>query len=314
MKPSSLIALAAGLTGFAGGWLLKPGAAPAAVSDASAAGSSTGRPAAAAGKIRPRDERPLVLKPRGRAGDESEMKADPERVKAEVEFERGFQSATARTEKARLQRLSEALGLSPEQEATMAVLLENRRDGFRELSGGGSSPAEMVEQATRAERSFQEQVAKLLDPEQADALVALREREKENDIESRAQRELADLIGRIDLSPDQRDQALAALREDSAAAVAKRPEGWAVMNETLDILGGAHSSVFEQMGDFMDDPAALSDPQEIHRRLVQSQREAAARKLDGLAAILTPGQLAQYRATLEARSGFMERFSPPTPR
>jgi hypothetical protein len=314
MKSSSLIALAAGLAGFAGGWLLKPSAAPAPPVAVAAGDESAGHPAPAAGKSRPRDERPLVLKPRGRAGDEGEMKADPEQVAAEVAFERGFQSATARTEKARLQRLSEALGLSPEQEATMAVLLENRRDGFRELSGGGSSPAAIVEQAARAERSFQEQAAKLLDPEQIGALAALREREKENDIESRAQRDLADLIGRIDLSPDQREQALAALRDDSAAAVAKRPEGWAVMNETLDVLGGAHSSAFEQMGDFMDDPGALADPQEIHRRLIQAQREAAERKLAGLAAILTPGQLAQYRATLEARAGFREQFSPPTPR
>lgn len=313
MNSRSLILPATALLAFAGGWLLKP-TPQAATTQAPAEGTPSRPPGASPAKSRDRESRPLVLKRRGDDAVIEDQKADPERAAAEIAFERGFQNATERAEKARLMRIAEALGLSPEQQATMEVLLANRRDGFRDLQGGGKNPAEIVEQAARAERGFQEQVAKLLDPEQAAALSDLRQREHDNEVEARAQRDLADLIGLVDLSPEQRDQALATLRNGSAEAIAKRPEGWSVMNETLDILGGQTASVFEDMGDFMADPESLTNPGEIHRRLVQSQRDATERKLRELAGILTPGQLAQYRATLEARAGFMEQFTPPDAR
>jgi hypothetical protein len=307
MKPSTLIAAATALIGFATGWLLKPSGEAAAGGASPPREAGAKRPALADGKSRERDERPLVLKARGGG----EMTADPELATAQVAFERGFQNATERAEHARLSRLAEALGLSPGQRATMEVLLANRRDGFRQLNGNGLSPSEMVAQAARAERSFEQQVAKLLDPEQAEAFAAFKGRAKENEIEARAQRDLADLIVQIDLSPAQREQATEALRVGSADAVAKLPDGWDLINESYSMLGGAHAAVLEDMSEFMGDDAAMGDSQEFHRRLVQSKRAAMDRKVARLAPILTPGQLAQYRSTLEARTTFIEQVTPP---
>lgn len=306
MKPSHLIATAAALVGFATGWLLKP-SGEVTTGGVPAPEQVPGKRPFADGKTRDRNETPLVLKARG----SGEMKADPERVSAEVAFERGFQNATERAENSRLARLSEALGLSPEQRETMDVLLANRRDGFRDLNGGGKAPSEILALAAQAEQRFEEQVAKILDPEQSAALAAFREREKENSIEAKAQRDLADLIGQIDLSAEQRDLALDALRTGSAESVAKRPAGWSVMNESMAMLGGSHAAVFEEMGEFMGDDAAMVDSQEFHRRLVKSQRESMERRIAQLTPILTPGQLAQYRATLEARATFTEQVTPP---
>ena len=306
MKPSHLIATAAALTGFATGWLLKPaGNDPA---NAAAVPEQTdGKRPPVGGKSRDRDTPPLVLKARGGG----EMKGDPEVASAQVTFERGFQNATERAENARLSRLSEALGLSPEQKETMNVLLANRRDGFRDLNGGGKSPSEILAQAAQAEQRFEAQVANLLDPEQSAALAALREREKENSIEAKAQRDHADLIGQIDLSAEQREQALESLRTGSAEAVAKRPAGWSLMSESMGILGGAHAAMLEDMGELMADDEAMADSQEFHRRLVQSQRAAMEQRIARLTTILTPGQLAQYRATLEARANMTEQVTPP---
>jgi hypothetical protein len=249
-----------------------------------------------------------VLKARG--GDAPE--SDPETAQLQHRFERTFNSAKDRAEGARLTRLSEALGLSPEQQATLEVLLANRRDGFRNLQGAGTSRAEMVEQANLAEQRFQEDVKKLLDDEQVAAFDDYRQREKDNDIQARAQRELADLIGLVDLSPAQRDQALAVLQELSTESINKRPPGWSIMSETMDVLGGRQSSAFEEMGDFLDDPAALANPQDFHRKLVESRQAAADAKISRLRSILTPGQLSQYQSTLQARSSFLEQFTPPT--
>jgi hypothetical protein len=311
MKPTTLVATAAALAGFASGWLLKPsGEAP--VGDNTAAGQVSGEdPGFSSGKSGERDNRPLVLKPRGTVGGVEELEADPELASAEHNFKRNFEGATERAENARLSRLAEALGLSPEQRASVEVMLANRRDGFRNLNGGGMTPSEMVAHAAQAEQRFEAQLAKILDPEQADAYAAFRAREKENSIEAKAQRDLSDLIGQIDLSAEQRELALETLRAGSAEVHARRPAGWTVMNESMSLLGGAHASVLEDMGEFMGDDAAMADSQEFHRRLVESKRAVMETNLSRLASVLTPGQLAQYRATLEARASFMEQVTPP---
>ena len=312
MKPSTLVATAAALAGFATGWLLKPSGEATAGGSTAPEQASGKSPGSASGKSGQRDERPLILKSRGGgARGDGEMKADPEVASAQVAFERSFESATERAENARLSRLAEALGLSPEQRASLDAMLAIRRDGFRDLNGGGMTPSEMVAYAAQAESRFEAQLAKILDPEQADAFAAYRTREKENSIEAKAQRDLADLIGQIDLSAEQRELALETLRAGSAEAQARRPAGWTVMNESMSILGGAHATVMEEMSEFMGDDAAMGDSQEFHRRLVESKRAVMETNLSRLASVLTPGQLAQYRATLEARASFMEQVTPP---
>jgi hypothetical protein len=305
MKPSTLIATAAALAGFATGWLLKPAGEPGA-SETAAPEQAAGTRAVGAGKSRERDESPLVLRSRG-----GEAKADPELATAQVAFERGFGNATERAENGRLSRLSEALGLSPEQKATMKVLLANRSDGSRLLNGAGVSPSEMMAQAAQAEQTFEKQLEKLPDPEQSAAFAALRQREKENTVEAKAQRDLADLIGQIDLSGNQRELALEALRGGSEEALAKLPAGWSLINEAASKLGGARAAVMEEMSEFMGDDSAMADTQEFHRRLSQSKRAAMERSLARLGPILTPGQLAQYRSAMEARITLIEQVIPP---
>lgn len=313
MKPT--VAIATALLSFAAGWLLKPsgssGGENASADGSPAAGGKGTRggsgDASLGGKSHLREDRPLVLKARG--GGKTEP--DEATVSAQVRFEETFGNAAERAEVARLTRLAEALGLSPEQRATMAVLLANRRDGFRQLQGGGRTPAESIQQAGIAEQNFMEDVKKLLDPEQVAALDDFKQRERANDIEAKAQRDLADLIGQIDLSEAQRDQALEVMRQQSSDAASKRPAGWSLMNEAMGMLGGSQVSVLEDLGDVMGDPSVMNNPQEIQRRLIQAQRASADAKVSALSSILTPGQLSQFRAALEARSAMMEQFTPP---
>jgi hypothetical protein len=314
MKP--VVAIAAALLSFAAGWVLKP--TPDAVAGGSGAQDASANSGKGSGRGLDGDDAPsgkthirkdLVLTPRGSKGSSAEE--DAEIASAQMRFQETFGSAAERAENARLSRLAEALGLSAEQRETLAVLLANRRDGFRDLKGAGSSPTESIQQASLYEQRFMEDVKKLLDPEQLGALESFKQREKDNDIEAKAQRDVADLIGQVDLSEEQREQALEAMRKLSESAAAKRPAGWALMNESFGMLGGNQVSVLEDLGGVMDDPEAMKDPQEIQRRLAQAQRATAEARVAALTSILTPGQLAQYRATLEARSALMEGFTPP---
>lgn len=309
MKPTVLIPTLAAVAGFGLGWLLKPSEPTPATQQA-----QTEKPAGRDGKSHDR----LVLPTRPGKGTTSgggggePVPADSENVKAHVAFERSFRGALERTEKARLERFAEALGLNAEQEEAIAKLLASRRDGFRDLAGGGKTAADMVSEAAHANQVFQSEVEKILDPEQVDALKAKVEREKEGAVQASAYRDAADISSQLDLSPEQREQALQAFAGTAKAAQEKRPEGWAIMSETFGILGGANSSVLDDMGPLLNNPDILKDSQEMYKFQVQARRDDLERKVAQMSSILTPAQLAQYRATLNSRLTVMEKNPPPS--
>ncbi|HEY1120733.1 MAG TPA: hypothetical protein VGE67_04000 [Haloferula sp.] len=313
MKPVVVTAIA--LLSFAAGWVIKPTpdavAGEASSQDGSTKGSGKGG-GADHGEIRDGkiSDRRLVLPKRGVPAT-GPIEATAETVSAEARFEATFGNAADRAENARLSRLSEALGLSAEQQKILREMLAMRRDGFRSLQGSSADPAASIQQAGISEKNFMEDVKKVLDPEQVAAFESFKQREKDNDIEARAQRDVADLIGQVDLSEEQREQALVAMRQLSETAAAKRPMGWDVMNEAIGMMGGSQAAVMDELGGVMDDPSIMKDPQAVQRKLLETQRATADARVAALKSILTPGQLAQYRANLDTRSALMESFTPP---
>ncbi len=260
------------------------------------------------GKSGERSERPLVLKARPNKGSDQR---DEKISAAERTFQQSFSSAGERTRNARLNRLSEALGLSEDQKSALDTLLSSRREGFKDMQGKGKTASEMVADAGNAVRIFENALKDVLDEEQMQAYEDFKGRERENDVEAKAANEFADLARQVDLSPEQRDQALEALRAMSTESFAKRPEGWEVMAETMEMMGGSYMSAFEDMSGFLEDPEAMKNPAEIQKRMNEAHRTNAELKIARLTTILTPAQLAQYRATLDSRSTFRE--TSPTP-
>jgi len=305
MKQTHLIIAGTALTGFALGWLVKPSSAPgqATVQTAEESGKGAGRD----GKSHLRDERPLILKARGNG----EMTRDPATSEAERKFKDTFESAGERQRRSKLNRLSEALGLSPDQQSGIDALTAGRREGFRDLQGKGKTASEMVAEAANAERIYEQELRRLLDPEQMEAYQAFQEREKENDVEARAQRQYSDFVGQIDLSASQREQVQDAFRAASEEAMKNRPEGWGVMNDAMDVMGGTYSSVFDEMTGFLNEADVVNDPMEVQKRLVDVRRASAEDMAARLRNVLTPAQLNQYRATMETRANFIE--ASPTP-
>ena len=316
VKTPTLIAIAAALGGFAAGWIAKPSDPAANVSsaetDAGDRGGKSPRNTGGSldGKSHDRPDQPLVLRARGNSDHPEE---DPKASAAEREFQRTFSSAGERTRTSRLNRMVEAMGLSGEQRKAVETLLAGRREGFKDLQGRGKTPSEMVAEAANAERIFENEVKRLLDPEQTQAYDSFKAREKSNDIEARALRDLRDLIGQVDLNETQRTQALEALRKGSEDAMARLPEGWGLINESMDVMGNAYLDAFDEMAGFLDDPEAMKSPQEIQRRMVEAKRIQAEDRASRLTGILTPAQLGQYRATQDARTSFMESSTPPPP-
>lgn len=308
MKPSTLIATGAALAGFSLGWLVKPAgeAAPVAVE------SSTPEPGKRGyGKSGERDERPLVLKPRVGKGSDTR---DEKTSEAEQNFIASFSSGKEMRRSAGLSRYREALGLSDEQLEQLKPLLEGLQQGFPDMKGAGKTPAQMVADAGNATRIFEAAVKEILDPEQQQAYEDLKMRKKESSIEAKTADDFADLAGQVDLSPSQREAAMETLRQLSSESVANRTEGWDLMADTMQLMGGTYAKALEEMSGFLDDPEAMKSPAEIQKRMNEAHRINSEAKISRLATILTPAQLAQFRATLDARSNFRETSpTPPTP-
>ncbi len=315
MKAPTIIAIAAALGGFAVGWIAKPGGPSEQdqVAGADAAAQNHGRGGRDGdpldGKSRQREERPMVLKPRGEEHPEEDKAAST----AQLQFERSFGSSMERQRSSNLNRLVEALGLSADQRKVFDTLLTNRRQGFKELQSKGKTPFEMYQEAASAERNFETEVKKHLDPEQVQAYDDYKTRAKANDIERRALRDLTDLIGQVDLNETQRAQALDALRRNSTEAMAKLPEGWGLINESMDVLGNKYLEAFDDMSGFLTDPEAMKSPEEIQKNMVKAKSASAKQREGILTGILTPAQLGQYRATQAARTTFLEASNPPVP-
>jgi hypothetical protein len=312
MKPSNLIAVGAALAGFSLGWIAKPSgeAAPETPGEAVEAGRKPR--AGMESKSGDRSGRPLVLKARPSA--KGSVEPDEKTLAAERNFQVSFGSATERANNARLNRLSEALGLSEEQKSAVNSLLSGRREGFKDLQGKGKTPSQMVAEAGNAVVVFENALKDVLDGEQMQAYQDFKAREREGDIEGKAATDFADLARQVDLSPEQREQAMQVMRQLSEEAFAKRPQGWEVMAESMEMMGGLYNQAFEEMQGFLEDPAVMGNPAEVQKRMAEAHRLNSEMKASRLSEILTPAQLQQFRATLDARSTFRETSPvPPTP-
>ncbi|QJE97002.1 hypothetical protein [Luteolibacter luteus] len=306
MKPTVLIATFTALAGFSLGWLLKPAGT---AGDASSKGSGESGQVAG-GKSHERKDN-LVLKPRGPVMDPESATADPEKSSNRMDSRRSIEAARGRTFKGRLTRFTEALGLSQEQKDAIEALATGRMEAFQSLAGSGRPVSEVVAAAADAERLFMREAEKVLDPEQYDALKAKIAREEEGSIQASALTDLSDLSRQIDLSPEQREKSMAAFLAGSKEAYKQRPEGWQILSESFSVFSGADSDMLDDMGPLLNDPEAMKDPQTIFRYQTEARRKDMEQKISQLGDILTPGQLAQYRAILNSRLTVIEQAPPP---
>ncbi len=288
MKNPYLLSVATAVVGFAVAWTLKPDAATAPTATATA----------------PETASPVARSPRTTAGPRSGASTNrqPKEVSASDfpladQAERGPKSR----DEARMLRLTEALGLSIEQQGGILSLIENTQN-----SADGSVP--VLEDLTTRGKAIEEGLASLLTPEQREKFEELRVRERDNLIEVRAQKLLTDAIAEIDLSPEQRDEVLARLRQKAKADMQAIPAAASLLFEKSILptnqreLSVDGVLLLAKVGEeTMADTAA--EGYEIVRRNQRGELEEILRCFDG---VLTPGQMGQYQAALAETKTAME--------
>lgn len=303
MKIHFSIALAAAAAGFVGGWLAKP--TPAAAPAVTQAPSTRPVPP------------PLAVNPPPSPADPPPGPANPPPVRPPQVVRPDLPAVTASVDAAKMQRLVELLGLDETAQAELRRILDESAKIF--AAGDPSKPLsakDTLDRLAAAATSLEQSLKALLTPEQATVFAALRQRERDNRVEAKAQRELSRLCEITDLSPTQREQILAKLRETTAGELSSLPPAYSLMVEPSVLPLGPHA---------LPEPSILTltqlaevdtatDHDAAHAKLIASQRQRLEEQLSYLRGILTPAQLAQYQAAAAGQRTLQELLRPQTPR
>lgn len=205
-------------------------------------------------------------------------------------------------DQAKWARLVEVLGLSNDQSKAIAATLEETKI----VPAEGESPDAAYE---RMGAQLEKNILAILDPAQQDAFREFQQRSLENKIELQAQKVLSEEIGTLDLTPAQREQALAVLRTNAEADVATiSPATRLTLSGSILPIG---NEKFTDQGILLlrklntsASPTTMDDVAAIQRAQIKDQMN----RYEG---ILTPAQLDAYRASLSLSLENLNLISPP---
>ena len=295
MKSNYLLPAATALVGFSIAWLAKPAATPAPTA------AETGQTTA------PRTTRPET--------GSRPSPTDPKRPKdvnaSDFPLADQAEQGPKTRDEAKMLRLTEALGLSIDQQGEIIKLIES-------VQASASATAPAIEDLTTRGKAVEDGLAKLLTPVQLAKFQELRERERENRLELRSQQMLTGAIDEIDLSPAQRLDVLDRLRQKAKADLQSIPSAATLLfDKSVLPTGGKELSadgilLLTKMGE----KVALGDPAVAYQKVLDQQRGELEELLKCFDGILTPGQMGQYQAALsETRELLktMPQSSPPEP-
>lgn len=288
MKSPYILPVFTAIAGFAVAWVAKP-APP---------------PAPALGKT----EESVIGKSPARSGPAVRPAQDDSRKPKEVKagdfplVDQAEQGPKTRDE-ARMLRLTEALGLTIDQQGSIISLIED-------IQSKADGKVSVIQDLTTRGNAIEEALTKILSPEQLAKFQELRVRERENRAETRALRLLGGAIEDIDLSPEQREQVLERLRQKAKADMQSIPASATLLldksmlptnNKELSVDGVL---LLAQMGEEI----TTMDAGEAHQKVLTRQRQDLEDILKCYDGILTSGQMGQYQAFILEQRQILNRL------
>lgn len=237
----------------------------------------------------------------------------PELIEARSQLAYNVRDSLALRDQGYVQRLTELLGLTLDQQHFLLQLYQKKRDDLNIYAPGKSlDPRRMLEEAEVVEKRFNESLATVLDSEQITKLNDFRKQQAANRSLATAQKEFADVLEKIDLTSEQQTAVLQALHQNAQTTQSQVLDRTGLYAETFDAMG------FGSTGEAMSLAAAAntainqaSDKVALIETIVQARKNDSAQKIESLRAILSPAQLAQYTSLIEARNhSFFAQMAP----
>lgn len=206
-------------------------------------------------------------------------------------------------EEAKMLRLTEALGLTLDQQGEIIRLVEQSH-------ASATDTVPVIQDLTTRGKAIEDALAKLLSPEQLAKFNELRVRERENQIEVRAQKALTSVIEEVDLSPQQREQVMERLRQSAKAQLQSIPASATLLFDKS-VLPTNKTEISVDgilLLTKLDEPLDVNDPMAAHTKVLQTQRQEIEEKLKCYDGILTSAQMGQYYAMIAEQKAIMRQF------
>lgn len=205
-----------------------------------------------------------------------------------------------RADRAKWMRLIEVIGLDDDQAKALEAALA---EALPKTDTGQSPEVTYTEAGERLEKN----ILSLLNPEQREAFAALQRRTAENRIEVSAQQTYAQELGDLDLSAEQREQALDLLRARAEETAAEIPPSARLL------LAGSFLPIGDQK--FTEDAIRLLRQLAPHEtgditldKLAEKRRSEAEEKASLFDSLLTPAQLELYRSRLSHSPDILDQI------
>jgi hypothetical protein len=288
MKTQYLFPIVAAAIGFSIAWIAKPTPTPTTATTGHGASDPAGP------RARPDSKRP---RPDSIAGKRP-VEVQPGEFPLADLAENGPKTRS----EAKMLRLAEALGLSIDQQGEIIRIIEDTK-------AEAKSGTPVIEDLTIRGRKVEEALSKILDPEQYAKFQEIRVRERDNRVEMAAQRSLAQVLNEIDLSPGQRDEALARLRQAEKENIQAVPSAATLLLRTSVLPTDSKELTMDGLLAIskLENAAPPEDLGVARQQFIHSQKQAIEIKLRSFEGILSPAQMGQFQAILAEQQAALDR-------
>lgn len=312
------------LAGIAIGWFAKPAPSASGTGPAVTAVASGSSPSSMLGipeKFKPSEDSKSAAstRPSRPPIDSSKREVDVKMEEAGKEMQKQMAKRMTDVQRkkfeARFSKLCTELNLSPDQQARIRATMEERFTKMGELftfDGSGDSAAKMKElSALMKGDALDEATAGLLTNEQKSSFDALKGKERQSRIDSKALKDLGNLGTVLDLTQEQKDAVYgvlseqAARQEDSSKSTAMMGMFTEGMGIQIDDEIGIQDILQEQMESHVDGPPSA----DIKKTIEETIKKRTDERIEALRPVLSEQQLQQYRTHLETKAaGVMNMF------
>lgn len=213
---------------------------------------------------------------------------------------------------ARIGRMVADLGLDAAQEAQLREFFDGKLaqigDKMKGENQGDFGVAKELAALMRGE-GLDEQLERILNPDQQEEYLAMKEKERVTKLDSKALKNMAKVNEVVSLRPDQKEAVYDLLYEDAEKELDANKDASGFMSVFTEGMGieidtdslGITEAIQVQM-ESAESGEPQPDPKAWMKAVRESQQQRIDEKVERLAPVLDEQQLGQYRSHLEAKS------------